>query len=168
MIVRRRAMKVRDIMTTHVQTCRTDTDLATAGKAMWQGGFGALPVVESNGSVAGILTDRDIALALASRQRNAAHVAVHEVMTKKVHSCFANDEIPAVLRLMENARVRRLPVLDERLHLAGIVSIDDIARSAVDQRGGVTAASFAGAMRRIAILPGIEPEVDFSESYVSG
>jgi CBS domain-containing protein len=161
-------MKVRDIMTSPVETCRKETDTAAAGKAMWQGGFGALPVVDANGSVAGMLTDRDIALALASRQRNATHVGVHEAMTSKVHSCFAEDGIPAALRTMENARVRRLPVLDEHLRLVGIVSIDDIARAAVDEPGGITAAAFVGALRRIAAQPGLEPEVDFSDTFVAG
>jgi CBS domain-containing protein len=162
-------MKVRDIMTKPVVSCQTSEDLATAARLMLQGGFGAMPVIDAHGTVAGVLTDRDIALAAGTRQRNAAHIAVHEAMTSKVRSCFAGDEVSAALRQMEEAHVRRLPVLDESSHLAGILSIDDIAARGLDQADGISSADFVRAFRRIAApsTPG-EPEMSASDTYVSG
>ena len=70
-------------------------------------------------------------------------------MSSKVLSCFAEDDVSAALEQMEKAHVRRLPVLDGDTHLAGILSIDDIAARAVDQEDGVSPARFAEAFRRI-------------------
>ena len=142
-------MKVRDIMTKDVVSCQKNSDIATAGRLMLQGHFGLVPVVDPHGHVAGVLTDRDIALAAATRHRDAWHIGVHEAMSSKVRSCFLEDDVSTALEQMEKAHVRRLPVLDDGTHLAGILSIDDIAVRAVDQRDGVPAARFAEAFRRI-------------------
>ena len=142
-------MKVRDIMTKDVVSCQKGADVATAGRLMLQGHFGSIPVVDTNGYVAGVLTDRDIALAAATRHRDAWHIGVHEAMSPAVRSCFLEDDVNAALEQMEKAHVRRLPVLDGGTHLAGILSIDDIAARAVDQRDGVSPARFAEAFRRI-------------------
>ena len=142
-------MKVRDIMTKDVVSCQKGTDVAAAGRLMLQGHFGLIPVIDTHGQVAGVLTDRDIALAAATRHRDAWHIGVHEAMSSKVLSCFAEDDVSAALEQMEKAHVRRLPVLDGDTHLAGILSIDDIAAHAVDRKDGVSGTRFAEAFRRI-------------------
>jgi CBS domain-containing protein len=146
-------MKVRDIMTKDVVSCQKSTDVATAGRLMLQGHFGLIPVVDTHGHVAGVLTDRDIALAAATRHRDAWHIAVHEAMSSKVLSCLVDDEVSEALEQMEKGHVRRLPVLDGGTHLAGILSIDDIAARAVDEKDGVSGARFAEAFRRICSPP---------------
>lgn len=142
-------MKVREIMTKDVVSCQKSADVATAGRLMLQGHIGLIPVVDMHGHVAGVLTDRDIALATATRHRDAWHIGVHEAMSSKVLSCFLEDEVSVALEQMEKAHVRRLPVLDDSTHLAGILSIDDIAARAVDQKDGVSGSRFAEAFRRI-------------------
>ena len=153
-------MKVREIMTKDVVSCPKGTDVATAGRLMQQGHFGLIPVVDANGSVAGVLTDRDIALAAATRHRDAWHIGVHEAMSPKVRSCFLDDDVSTALEQMENAHVRRLPVLDESTHLAGILSIDDIAAYAVDEKDGVSSSRFAEAFRRICAQTGTGVDAD--------
>jgi len=161
-------MKVRDIMTRDVVSCRADEDIATAARLMLQGRFGTLPVLDPHGTVAGIVTDRDIAVAAGTRQRNASHITVHEAMSRRVRSCSMDDDIGAALRQMTEQRVRRLPVLDQAQHLTGILSIDDILLRALDQADGVSSADFVNALRRICSQPAIEPEFDVSETFVSG
>jgi len=161
-------MKVRDIMTGEVVSCQKETDIGTAAKLMLKGRFGTLPVIDAHGRLAGIITDRDIAMAAATRQRNASHIAVHEAMSESVRSCFAEDDLPAALKQMEEGRVRRLPVLDTTGHLAGIVSIDDMVRRALDQPGGVSSAQYVNAVTQICSQPTVEPDVDFSDTFVSG
>lgn len=153
-------MKVRDIMTRDVVSCQKETDIGTAARLMLEGRFGTLPVVDAYGRLAGIITDRDIAMAAAARQRNASHIAVHEAMSQTVRSCFAEDDLPSALKQMEEGRVRRLPVLDSTGHLGGIVSIDDMVRRALDRPGGVSSAQFANAVTRICSRPSVEPEVN--------
>ena len=74
-----RPISVRDLMTSDVKSCRPDMNLAKAVKEMWEGDCGALPVVSDDSRVAGILTDRDICIAVATRGRSADRIAVHEV-----------------------------------------------------------------------------------------
>jgi CBS domain-containing protein len=161
-------MKVRDIMTHEVVSCRKDMDIGAAARLMLKGRFGTLPVIDTHAKLAGIITDRDIAMAAATRQRNAAHIPVHEAMSPHVRSCFADDEVAAALKQMEEARVRRLPVLDATGHLAGIVSMDDIVLRALDQPGGVSSAALVNAITRICSQPSVEPGVNFSDTFVSG
>ena len=161
-------MRVQDTMTREVVSCHTDTDIGAAARLMLEGGFGTVPVVDAHGKLVGIITDRDIAMAAATRQRNASHIAVHEAMCPRVRSCFAHDDLDAALKQMEEARVRRLPVLDANEQLVGILSIDDIILRALDQENGVASSTFIEALRRICSRPGIEPEVNFSDTFVSG
>ncbi len=161
-------MKVRDIMTRDVVSCGKETDIGTAARLMLEGRFGTLPVVDTHGKLVGIITDRDIAMAAATRQRNASHIAVHEAMSQRVRSCFAEDDLPAALKQMEEGRVRRLPVVDASGHLAGIVSVDDLVRRALDQPGGVSSAQYVNAVTRICSQPTVEPDVNFSDTFVSG
>jgi CBS domain-containing protein len=161
-------MTVHDVMTRDVVSCQTCADIGTAARLMLEGRFGALPVVDRHGKVAGIITDRDIALAAATRERNASHIGVHEAMSPHVHACSPQDEIGAALKRMEEARVRRLPVLDASGHLAGILSIDDIVLRAVAGQDGIAPADFVAAMRLMCSWPGVEPDVDLSESLTPG
>jgi CBS-domain-containing membrane protein len=161
-------MKVGTIMTRAVIACPKDADIGMAARLMSHGRFGTLPVVDANGKVAGVITDRDIAMAAATRQRNAAHIGVHEAMSDKVRSCFEEDEVGAALKQMVAGHVRRLPVLDAASHLAGILSIDDILREAVGHTGGVSSSEFLQALRMICAQPRIEPTLTLPESFTSG
>jgi CBS domain-containing protein len=161
-------MKVHDVMTRDVVSCQADADIGTAARLMLEGHFGSLPVVDRHGRMAGIITDRDIALTAATRQRNASHIAVHEAMSAHVRVCSPQDEIGVALRQMEQARVRRLPVLDPSGHLAGILSIDDVVLRAVDRKDGIAPADFVAAMRLLCSRPSVEPEVDLLEPHTPG
>jgi CBS domain-containing protein len=161
-------MRVRDIMSTNVVSCRKDTDLATAARLMLEKRCGTLPVIDEHGRVAGIITDRDMAMAAATRHRNAAHIAVHEAMSGHAATCLASEDIGTALKVMEERRVRRLPVLDGDGRLAGIVSIDDIVLRGLDGPSGIPTAAFVEAMRRLCSRPPVEPEFNFAETFVSG
>jgi CBS-domain-containing membrane protein len=135
---------------------------------MLAGQFGTMPVLDRHDKVAGVLTDRDIALAAATRQRNASHIGVHEAMSEKVKSCAPEDDVATALKRMADAHVRRLPVVDDSAHLAGILSIDDIALRALDREGGVSAAEFIEAFRRICSPVAPANGGNGSDQFVSG
>jgi CBS-domain-containing membrane protein len=121
-------------------------------------------VINSHRVVAGMLTDRDIAMATAARSRKAFEVPVHEAMSSRVRACLAHEDVRAALRLMAEGRVRRLPVLDPDGHLVGILSIDDILLRAVGNTDGIAPTEFLSAMRVICPGPSVEPNVDLTDS----
>jgi CBS-domain-containing membrane protein len=150
-------MRVRDIMTPDVVSCNKETDIGTAAKLMLEGGFGTLPVVDPQRRLIGIITDRDIAMAAATRERTASRISVYEAMTNAVRSCFADDDVGTVLKQMQEARVRRLPVINVMGCLGGIVSIDDIVVRALDRTGGISSSALVNALTRICEEPSQVP-----------
>lgn len=128
-------MNARTIMTSDVAFCSPETNLASAAASMWQHSCGILPVVDENMHVTGMVTDRDICIALATRNRLASEITVGEVTTGNVHACRTADDARTVLSTMRDYKVRRVPVVDESGALAGIVSMDDIILLAKDKRG---------------------------------
>jgi len=141
-------MTVQDIFTRDVATCTARTDLEHAIYLMIERECGFVPVIDPDGSIAGVVTDRDICLALAAHRRTAAHVAVEEAMKHPVFSCFTDDDLTAALETMRKRRVRRLPVLNRAGRLQGVVSIDDIVL-ATSQKDAPTAEAVVGALRAI-------------------
>jgi len=128
-------MKVRDLMTTNAITCSPNTNLAMAAGLMWDNNCGALAVTNDDGKVIGLITDRDICIAVATRQRLASEILVSEVITGEVWACAPQDGIQNLLQTMRHARVRRLPVIDDDGMLQGIVSISDVVLRAEEAQG---------------------------------
>jgi CBS domain-containing protein len=120
-------MKVKELMTSDVKSCGLDTNLATAARIMWEGDCGAVPVTDERGRVVGMITDRDICIAAATRSRAEGEIPVQEVISKAVYTCAPSDDVRAALETMSIRKVRRLPVVDHKGHLSGILSIHDIA-----------------------------------------
>jgi CBS domain-containing protein len=121
------AMKVQDIMTETVKTCPPNANLAEAVALMWEGDCGVLPVVADGGKVVGILTDRDIAIALGTRNERATQIPVRKVMSGEIFACHPDEDIHAALKTMRKDKVRRLPVITDDGVLRGIVSMNDVA-----------------------------------------
>lgn len=119
-------MKVREIMTTDLRTCRAETNLAEAVNLMWEKDCGVLPIVKADGTLTGVVTDRDICIALATRGETAEHVTVGAVTTGKTYTCVTEDDISTALQTMKAQRVRRLPVTDRNGRLKGMLSLNDV------------------------------------------
>lgn len=119
-------MKVRDVMTQPVISCTTDTNVGTAVQLMWEHNCGLLPVIGCDKKLKGVVTDRDICIAMGTRNRAAGELKVGEIATQKVYTCKPNDEIHEALDTIANNRVRRLPVVNDQGEPQGILSMDDI------------------------------------------
>jgi CBS domain-containing protein len=120
-------MKVKELMTATPYCCQPETNLGAATELMWNGNCGFLPVVGSDGKVFGVVTDRDICIALGTRNRVSGEIKVSEVITsQKLFYCCPDDDVHVALQAMQTGRVRRLPVITHDGALAGIVSMDDI------------------------------------------
>lgn len=121
-------MLVESLMTRDVEVCRPDSTLADAAAVMWRRDCGVVPVVEEGGRVVGVVTDRDICMALSMRGQRAAEVRVAEVLTGGVQTCTPVDDVREALEAMARRQVRRLPVVDSRGQLVGVLSVNDIIR----------------------------------------
>ena len=118
-------MRVKDIMTGELRTCSPDTNLAAAAALMLDGDCGILPVVE-DGKLVGVVTDRDMYIALATRNKRASEMTVREVVQTPVYTCSPDDDVQAALETMKGHCVRRLPVEGFGGTIMGIVSLNDI------------------------------------------
>lgn len=119
-------MKVSDVMVKPPAYCDKDMDLGRAVETLWIFNCGFLPVVDSQMKVTGVITDRDICVALGTRNRLPGEITVGEVSSGKVYSCEPTDDIRAALATMSAQKVRRLPVVDTEGKLQAILSLDDI------------------------------------------
>lgn len=119
-------MRVGDIMVRTPVSCRGDMNLGEAIETMWSRNCGILPVVNEEKKVVGVVTDRDISIALGTRNRLPGEIKVREVATPNVYSCKASDDVRIALQTMASAKVRRLPVLTPAGELEGILSMDDV------------------------------------------
>jgi CBS domain-containing protein len=123
-------MRVKDIMSTPAQTCRPDTDLGTVARMMWEHDYGCIPVIGSAETVLGLVTDRDICIATATRRLPPCHIRAAQAMSNTVHSCVPDDGIDVALSSMKQFKVRRLPVVDSSGAIKGVISMNDIVRAA--------------------------------------
>jgi CBS domain-containing protein len=87
---------------------------------------GVLPV-STGDRLVGMLTDRDIALRVVAEDHDPATTPVCQVMTPESVSCFEDQDVTEAARVMEERRIRRLPVLNRQHQLVGLVSLDDVA-----------------------------------------
>jgi CBS domain-containing protein len=119
-------MKARDVMSQPPSTCGPNTDLATVAKIMWDRDCGFVPVVDTSGVVAGVVTDRDICIATSTRRLLPEHISAAQAMTTPIHACLSDDGIRDVLATMKQFRIRRVPVIDANGKLQGVISLNDL------------------------------------------
>ncbi len=123
-------MKVSEVMTKTTVECRPDTTLSAAARLMWERKCGFLPVIGEGGNVIGVITDRDIGIAIGTRNRKPSQLLVKDVMTGKLFTCSAEESVHSALTTMRIEGLRRLPVVDPEGALVGVLSIDDLVRRA--------------------------------------
>ena len=133
-------MKVRDIMTTKVESLKPTTVLRTAARKMSELNIGSMPVVDDNGKLLGIITDRDISVYAIAIGRNPQDTEVQKVMSHDVATCLADQELSDAASIMEQRHVRRLAVMDNN-ELSGFLSVDDLAQVSCDLAGAVLEAA---------------------------
>jgi CBS domain-containing protein len=115
-----------------VATIRPDATIADAVDMLNRERIGALVVSEDGGSVDGVLSERDIVIALGDRSEDLLARTVEEVMTRNVITCDPNDTVGELMAEMTNRRIRHLPVVKDG-RLRGIVSIGDLVKNRLDE-----------------------------------
>lgn len=128
-------MNVRDLCPPYVASCRPDADLASVAELMREHDCGILPVVDDRHRLLGVLTDRDLCMALASTDCHATDLLARDAMTSPVWCVRFDDTAAHALKVMRQHRVRRLPVTEEDGVLGGILSLNDLVLAAGESKG---------------------------------
>lgn len=116
------------LMTHDPVFCLASDTVDRAAQLMRQEDVGSLPVIDNhqNKRLLGIITDRDIALKVVAEKRDA-NMRAEEVMTRNPVTCRAENDIQVALNAMASNQVRRIPVVDEKNQIVGIISQSDVA-----------------------------------------
>jgi CBS domain-containing protein len=127
-------MQVKDVMNQPVHTVPADATLERAAHQMWEHDCGTIPVVDAEGRLTGIVTDRDICMAAYTQGKPVGAIPVTTAMARQVLACHVDDSIATAEELMREGQVRRVPVIDNDGRPIGIVSMNDIARLGAEAR----------------------------------
>ena len=113
-------------MTTDVAVCAAEDNLMRAAELMRQRDCGVIPIVDAEQKLIGMLTDRDLTMAVVARNCKASDVKTGEIVRGRAVSCTPADKLEEVLRKMRKYQIKRLTAVGETGAVVGIVSISDI------------------------------------------
>lgn len=122
-------MLVGHLMTRDPRSCAPDDSLDVAARLLWDHDVGVVPVV-LDGRTVGVVTDRDVCMAAYTQGRPLRELPVHVAMSRAIHAVRPDDDVARAMQVMRDERVRRLPVVDERGALRGLLSITDLTLEA--------------------------------------
>jgi CBS domain-containing protein len=128
-------MKISELMTKNPCTVTPDSPVSEAARLMKEEDVGLVPVIErvggaeTRGRLVGVITDRDIAIRQVAEGRTSDS-PVRDVMSSGVRTAAPDDSVESVMELMGREQVRRIPIVDERGSLVGVVAQADLARKA--------------------------------------
>jgi len=133
-------VKAKDVMTRNPRSVTPDTPARDAARIMKDEDVGIVPVIDdASRRLVGVITDRDIALRIVAEGRDGS-VSVREVMSSsKLATCRPDEDVDRVMETMASEQLRRIPIVDERGSLVGIVAQADIVRKAgIDRKAEET------------------------------
>jgi CBS domain-containing protein len=121
--------KCNEVMTKDPVCCLPNDMVAKAAKLMKSENIGSIPVIENEQTkkLIGIVTDRDLTLKIVAEGRDAKSTNVEAVMTRKVVTCRAEDDLQKALDAMSEHQLRRIPVVDNTNKIVGIIAQADVA-----------------------------------------
>ena len=155
-------------MTQSAVCCAAGTNVGEAVELMWVNNCGMLPVTGPGGKLEGIVTDRDISIAMGTRNRLAGDLTVGEIATTNVVTCKPEDEIHEALQTMADKQVRRLPVVNEQGMPQGILSMHDIiTHGDLNKWQGCCELSAEEIIRALKRLYGLKPPTVRSHAAVA-
>jgi CBS domain-containing protein len=131
-------MKVKDLMTADaLKHCTLETKLSDVSKILKEANHGALPVVDNDNKVIGIVTDRDVCLSLdAKKEKTISELRVKDAIPNpKIHTVKVDDSITIALQEMRKNKIGRLPVTDKNGRLVGLLSLNKLLSHAINAKG---------------------------------
>lgn len=124
------ALRVDSIMSRDVHSCQLHDTLNVPARIMWDRDCGCVPVVNAEGRVVSMITDRDICMAAYTQGRLLHDIAVADVCSRELSKCYSDELVSDAAHTMALAQVRRLPVVDSNGRLVGLLSLSDLIRHA--------------------------------------
>lgn len=121
-------MKIADAMHRQADWASADTPVSEVAKMMQKDDIGAIPVGR-NDKLIGMITDRDIALRVVATGRDPERTTAEEVMTKGIVYCRTSETVEDAIHLMDQRKIRRLPVIDDNKRLVGMLSLGDVSHA---------------------------------------
>jgi CBS domain-containing protein len=137
------SMKVRQVMHAPAEWVSADTPVCEVAARMAIADIGAIPVGRDDRLI-GMITDRDLALRVVAQKRDLLTTRAEEVMTPGLVWCRTEEDVEDAVHLMDQKKVRRLPVISEEKRLVGMLSLGDIAQGTGLQLTGELARAVAG------------------------
>jgi CBS domain-containing protein len=121
--------KCTDVMTKDVVTCTPENTIAEVARLMKTEDIGPVLIVDNEQSktLVGIVTDRDIVVKAIAEGQDVKTTRVGDVMSKKLVTCRADDDVDVAMKAMAQFQLRRIPVVGENMKLLGIISQADVA-----------------------------------------
>lgn len=127
-------IRIEQLMSQPAVTCSVNEMANEAARLMWENDCGVIPVVDGDGRLAGIVTDRDLCMAAYTRGQPLHEIPVSSAMSTQVFTCSPQDSVQAAERLMSKMQIRRVPVVDGDNRPIGVLSLNDLAREAASGR----------------------------------
>lgn len=128
-------MKVRQAMHAGVDWCAPETLLSDIARIMRDADVGAVPIGE-NDRLIGMVTDRDIVCRGLADGKDPASLTARDVMTEGIVYCTEDAEIDDAIHMMENKQVRRMPVINDKKRMTGMLSLGDLSHAASREMTG--------------------------------
>jgi len=121
--------KCNEVMTNSPVCCLPDDKVTVVAQMMKRENIGSIPVIENDQTrkLVGIVTDRDLILRILAKGRDANSTKVEAVMTSKVVTCLADDDLQKAMNAMSEHQLRRIPVVDKNYMVVGIIAQADVA-----------------------------------------
>jgi CBS domain-containing protein len=121
--------KCNEVMTKDPVCCLSSDSVAKAAELMKSENIGSIPVIENEQTqkLVGIVTDRDLALKIVAEALDATSTKVEAVMTYKLVTCHADEDLQKALDAMAKHQLRRIPVVDNQNRIVGIIAQADVA-----------------------------------------
>ena len=129
---RKTGLKIKEIMTRDVVTIHPDATVDEAAQQMSRHDVGMLPVFEG-GQMLGVFTDRDITIRVVSEGRDPRKTRVRDIMTPEIIYCYDHEDVNEAVKSFEKMQIRRVPVLNRKKQLVGVLSLGDLAVDSGDK-----------------------------------
>ena len=121
-------MKVKDAMHKGAEWVAPNTPVLELAKMMQKHDIGSIPIGE-NDKLIGMVTDRDIVCRGLANGKDISRLTARDVMTPDIIWCHAEEDLDDATRIMENKKIRRLPVIDGNKRMVGMLSLGDVSHA---------------------------------------